>query len=117
MRTVFVLFFISLTAIFSWAFDPNENQLTEEIPTQIYHSKNGEIHQLVFPNFLSIPKENYTRFFQRIQQVYPTIQVLIYHEDRQEFELHFFIELPTSDVLNNILTKFSIKHYSILHHD
>jgi len=120
MKSIIALIVFSFSLAF--ALPPRQFVLearidNDEKNTTIHYSTIGERHVLVFPNLLSIPKENYPRFFQRMQHVYHSIQVLNYHQDREVFELHFYKVLPADEEFKQILQKFSILNYDILYHD
>ena len=84
---------------------------------EIQHSQIGEVHILVFQNLLTIPEENYQRFFNRMQLVYPAIIKVKHLENLNQIQLEFTLSLPETVVLSQILQKFSILQYSISSHD
>jgi hypothetical protein len=99
------------------AFCNSEISLQTPDSTRIQYVQKGDFHTLTFPNELSIPKENYAKFFYRMKHIYPEIIEIKSDENSSHFTL-FFEQRPTQLTrLNEILQKFSITNFSIQAHD
>ena len=116
-NALFVLsYFGLLCSAFTGSAQRQEPQL-ENNSIEIQHSQVGESHFLIFENLLTIPEQNYERFFNRMLYLYPVTKNIKHVADLNQIQLEFNQKLPEPDVLNQILQKFSIKQYSISSHD
>jgi hypothetical protein len=85
--------------------------------TQCLHVKHAireGIHELTFPNLLNIPRENYPKFFQRMLQVYGEILQLEFKEETKSFNIVFENNIPNRERLQELLSKFSIRNYTLI---
>jgi hypothetical protein len=120
LKTIFLLTysFVSLTNTPNLSLvSSSEYYNQKEFPTIIKHKTIEQTHILIFANLLSIPENNYNRFFQRMQKIYPMIISIERIEESNQIELSFYESLPQSEMLDQILQKFSIKDYSISIYD
>ncbi len=76
----------------------------------------GDSHLLIFTDHLPIPRENYPRHNERMQYLYPVIEKIEFFEVETDafFVVTFLNTLPEHEKLNEILSKFALKHYRII---
>lgn len=109
-NSVFFFFIFTVLGISLSSFQNNPDEINS---TPIKHVVNGAEHQLIFENLLAIPEENHSKFIQRMKTVFKEIKEIQYEKSDNLFILTFHTNLPESDRLHEILTKFSLKDYSI----
>ena len=84
-----------------------------EEPVQVVHIHENQNHFLIFPNLLTIPKDNYAKLFNRLKTMYPEIKEILYQETQEYFRLCFSSKFPSHERITEILSKFSVRIFRI----